>query len=157
LEINDLREFRPPPPSPLAWWAEDKRQNTFATKEHTEHKRKIFFLCALSVRQSLPAWPAAADVPFCGPFIPGFPRPLSLPPIPLQNVKEQAPEHLTYSTLPRFDGNASLIIQLFSRPAEFSAFFDRPFSRRGAESAEVKMEICEATYCETMTCSCVKK
>jgi hypothetical protein len=102
----------------------------------------------------LSLWPFVA---FCGQFIPGFPRPFSLPPFPLQNVKEQAPERLTYSTLPRFDGNAMTIIQLFSAPMGFAAFL-MAFSRaEGAESAEKEIGICNATCCEILAFSHVKQ
>jgi hypothetical protein len=37
----------------------------------------------------------------------------------LQNVKEQAPERLTYSILPYLDGNASAKIQTYSAPMRF--------------------------------------
>jgi len=53
-------------------------------------------------------------------------QPSAFFPNPLQNVKEQAPEHLTHSTLPYMAGNASTNIQLFSAPTELAIF-----SRRG--------------------------
>jgi hypothetical protein len=45
-----------------------------------------------------------------------YPSAFPIHPFPLQNVKEQAPKPLTYSTLTLFDGNAIIIIQLFSMP-----------------------------------------
>jgi hypothetical protein len=86
--------------------AEEKRENAIATKEHIEHKRKIAFYVLFSSAKACLLGQAEADVPFYGQFISRFPGPLS----PRQNVKEQAPERLIYSTLPRFDGNASTII-----------------------------------------------
>jgi hypothetical protein len=58
----------------------------------------------------------------------------------LQTFKEQARERLTYSTLPRFDGNASLIIQLFSGLAGFSAFL-MAFAR--AEGARRRLALAD--------------
>jgi hypothetical protein len=100
MEINDLREFDRPC---LRRWesrVEEKRQSAIATQGTQGTKGK----------NPLSLCPFAA---FGGQFIAGFPWPLS----PLQIFKEQAPERLTYSTLPRFDGNARTIIQVVSGPA----------------------------------------
>jgi hypothetical protein len=122
MEINDLRDFdrialRPKEaPARYAAGTGKSSQTPFATKERKEHKDKGFFLCALPVRQSLPAW-QAADVALLWPFISGifqFTRPPKI-------FKEQAPERLTYSILPRLDGTASTKIQSFFMRPPFSA------------------------------------
>jgi hypothetical protein len=104
LEINDLREFRPPLPSPLALAGRGQEPKHLCHKgTHRTQKKNLLSLCPF--------------VAFCGQFIPGFPRPLF--PFPLQNVKEQAPERRSYSILPRFDGNAIEKIQALFGIAPF--------------------------------------
>jgi hypothetical protein len=146
VEINDLREFGHPR---LRRWesrVEEKRQSAIATQgtQGTQGTQRT------KGKNPLSLCPFAA---FGGEFISGFVRPL----FPLPNVKERAPERLTYSTLPRLDGNATTIIQIVSAPRRFSAL-STAFSRaEGAEGAEVEMGKWDATYCETVTCICIRK
>jgi hypothetical protein len=132
-----------PLPLPEAGKREAPKRHCHKGTQRTQ-KKNLLSLCP-----SCPPKPARlAGGGGCGQFMPGFPRPLF--PFPLQNVKEQAPERLTYATLPRFDGNATAIIQLFSATTGFAAFLTAFARAEGAESAEKEMGICDATCCGTL-------
>jgi len=127
MKINDLRKLVPRPPAPLAEAGRREASKHHCHKgTHRTQRKKLLSSCSSCPAKAALIGQAAADVPFCGRFISHFPRPLPFHPIPLQTFKEQAPERLTYSTLPYLAGNARTNIQLFSAPTELAIF-----SRRG--------------------------
>jgi hypothetical protein len=117
LKINDLRD----PLGASAKGAEMPKRfchkrNTKDTKDSKDkRKESSFFVVFGGLWWPVHFWLCPTTLPSSLPF-------------PLQNVKEQAPERRSYSTLTRLDGNTTTIIHSFSAPTRFSVFL-MAFSR----------------------------